>query len=87
MDILWHNWDYETSGDLQTYFVSWEIIRKSSTWIFSGTTGLFWVQSLQTFLFEIKGLQETYKNILWAERSSGSPQYGYFLAQLARYKD
>jgi hypothetical protein len=42
-------WDYETSGDLQTYFVSWEIIRKSSTWIFSGTTGLFWVQSLQTF--------------------------------------
>jgi hypothetical protein len=35
--------------------------------------------------FGIIRLQETFKNILWAERLSGSPQYGYSLAQLARF--
>jgi hypothetical protein len=82
-------WDYKTSGDLQTYFMCWEILRKSSIWIFPGTTGSFWVQSLQTFfcfvLFAFIRLQETYKNILRATRSSGSPQYGYSLAKLARF--
>jgi hypothetical protein len=39
--------------------VSWEIIRKSSVWIFPGTTGSFWVQSLQTlFVFSYLGLKD-----------------------------
>jgi hypothetical protein len=42
-------WGYKTSRDLQKYFESCEIIRKSSIWIFSGKTGSFWVQSLQKF--------------------------------------
>jgi hypothetical protein len=36
-------------------------------------------------LFEIIGLQETFDKKLVAGRSAGSPQYGYSLAQLARF--
>jgi hypothetical protein len=71
-------WDYKTSGDLQTYFMSWEIIRKSSIWIFPGTTGSFWVQNIQTFFFVLFGsirLQETFEEKLRAGRSAVSPQY------------
>jgi hypothetical protein len=36
-------------------------------------------------LFEIIRLQKTYKHVLWAKKPSGSPHYGYSLAQLARF--
>jgi hypothetical protein len=51
--------NYKTSGDLQTYFVSWEIIKKSSIWILPNTTGSFWIQSLQTFfVWSFLGLKD-----------------------------
>jgi hypothetical protein len=38
--------------------VSWEIIRKSSIWIFPGTTGSFWVQRPQAFFLSNLGLKD-----------------------------
>jgi hypothetical protein len=41
--------DFNTSRDVHKKNEGWEISRKSSIWIFPGTTGSFEVQSLQTF--------------------------------------
>jgi hypothetical protein len=73
---------------LQDSYKNFEISRKSSIWIFHGTTGSFCVQSLQFFLFCLIWDYKTSRDIrkkMRTVRSAGSPQFGYFLTQLARF--
>jgi hypothetical protein len=55
-----------------------------------GGSGSFWVQSRQTVfcfvLFGIIRLQETFEKKMRAWKSARSPQYGYSLAQQARFR-
>jgi hypothetical protein len=51
-------------------------------WLFLGSESS---NILCVVLFGIIRLQETFENNIKAGRAAGSPQYGYSLAQLARF--
>jgi hypothetical protein len=55
---------------LPKYFISWGISRKFSIWILPGTTGSFWVQSLQSFFLFC---------LIWDFKTSGNFQK-YFMS-------